>query len=107
MLEKLRKVMRETGRKGLPASAPPAEEARRRPAHGHGRHGRRWAAAWARSVPPAAHRLAADPALALASQQPDLLQGVQEMNKGFQGKQSEKLQKMYEGGQGGVGAGMF
>ncbi len=40
-----------------------------------------------------------------ASQQPDLLQGVQDTNRGFQGKQSEKLRKMYKGGQGGVGAG--
>jgi hypothetical protein len=47
------------------------------------------------SVPPA------------VSQQPDLLQGVQEINKGFQGKQSEKLQKIYSGGKGGVGAGVF
>ena len=40
-------------------------------------------------------------------QQADLLQGVQETNKGFQGMQSEKLQKMYNnsGGKKGVGAG--
>jgi hypothetical protein len=42
-----------------------------------------------------------------APQQADLLQGVQETNKGFQGMQSEKLQKMYNnsGGKKGVGAG--
>jgi hypothetical protein len=42
-----------------------------------------------------------------APQQSDLLQGVQETNKSFQGMQSEKLQKMYNnsGGKKGVGAG--
>ncbi len=47
----------------------------------------------------------ASPQSPAVSQQPDLLQGVQEINKGFQGKQSEKLQKIYSGGKGGVGAG--
>ena len=48
------------------------------------------------------------PRAAPAQPQPaDLLQGVQQTNKGFQGKQSEKLDKMYKdsGGKNGVGAG--
>lgn len=52
---------------------------------------------------PAQGKSAAAPS---ASRQPDLLEGVQQMNKGFQGQQSESLQKMYKGGHGGVGAGM-
>ena len=59
-------------------------------------------AAWA-----APRRLAAPRAGPAQPQPADLLQGVQQTNKGFQGKQSEKLNKMYKdsGGKGGVGAG--
>jgi hypothetical protein len=51
------------------------------------------------------------PSPATAAGQPaDLLEGVRDTNKGFQGKQSDKLNKMYQkgggmGGMGGVGAG--
>lgn len=49
------------------------------------------------------------PAGAGKAEEPDLLEGVQETNRGNQGKQSQKLQKTYErgGGMGGVGGGMW
>ena len=51
-----------------------------------------WEGSWAR----AAHRANGD-----QSQSTNLLEGIQQTNKGFQGKQSEKLKKMYNGGNGG------
>ena len=67
--------------------------------HGHGRHGRRAASKSRPNTAPAKSK----------SQPADLLQGVQETNKGLQGRQSEKLNKMYKdsGKKKGVGAGMF
>ena len=100
LLKQMRTVMRETGYKGFPISAPRSNK----PSGGGGMGGfgagmGRFGGATGTST---RGRRNASPS---ALQQPDLLQGVQEMNKAFQGEQSEKLQKMYRGGQGGVGAG--
>lgn len=92
VFKKIRKVMRETGRKGFPVSSPRSmNPADRKNMNMQGMGG--FGHGSPRGKSPS------------TSQQPDLLQGVQEMNRGFQGKQSEKLKKMYKGGMGGVGAG--
>jgi hypothetical protein len=112
VLENLRKVMRDTGRKGLPASG----HRSKKPVGGQGmgggggmgggmgggQGGMGGGTFGGANGAPSRGKSGASPS---ASQQPDLLQGVQEMNKGFQGKQSEKLQKMYKDGKGGVEAG--
>ena len=96
----MRKVMRESGRKELPALAPrPKKPAAAEPAGMGGMDGG-MGGSFGGARMQTRFRSNAAPS---ASQPPDLLQGVQEMNRGFQGKQSENLQKMYSGGQGGAG----
>jgi hypothetical protein len=121
VLEKLRKVKRDTGVAGLPARA---RRQRRSDGSqsmgggmggmgggmggmgggmgGMGGGGMAGGTFGGTRAEPTRNQSSASPS---ASQQPDLLRGVQEMNKGFQGEQSEKLHKMYQGGKGGVGAG--
>lgn len=119
LLAQLRLVTRQSGGRGLPMLQGPVQSGAGRQENRRGSQGGGVGAGMggmggmmggmggsfggpnAPPANPAQRRAAAQP------QPADLLQGVQQTNKGFQGKQSEKLNKMYKesGSKGGVGAG--
>ena len=115
LLEQLRQASRESGGRGLPMLRPRATSRDGRPDSGRGQPGMgggmfggppgtAGGMGGMGGAMPARRASGAPPA---QPQPADLLQGVQQTNKGFQGKQSEKLNKMYKdsGGKSGVGAG--
>jgi alpha-2-macroglobulin len=104
MIDKLRKVGREQGGRGLPAVK--RDRAQRRGAAGMGGAGGGMGGMMGgmggQQMRSSSQQLS--PA-AKASPSADLLQGVRGLNEGNQSKQSGKLQQMYNENKGGVGAG--
>ncbi len=109
LLDRLRQVGRGLPTYGGHPAARPADGRQQRgPVGGGGTFGGGMGMGGMGGAPPQNPAPNAAPAKS-KSQPADLLQGVQETNKGLQGRQSEKLNKMYKdsGKKKGVGAGMF